>query len=44
MRLGYILFNSLHECIEDDFNRLKAIGCDKIFKEPKIRNYHPIHD
>lgn len=33
MRLGYILFNSLHECIEDDFNRLKAIGCDKIFKE-----------
>lgn len=33
MRLGYIMFNSLPENIEEDINRLEAVGCDKIFKE-----------
>lgn len=33
MRIGYIMFNSLPEKIEEDINRLEAVGCDKIYKE-----------
>ena len=31
MRLGYIMFSSSPECKEDDIDKLKAVGCDKIF-------------
>lgn len=33
MRLGYILFNPNTECMEDDLNRLKVIGCDRVFMD-----------
>lgn len=33
MKVGYILFSSSSECKENDINRLKSIGCDRIFVE-----------
>ena len=33
MRLGYMLFNPNTECMEDDLNRLKVIGCDRVFMD-----------